>query len=53
MKDNLHLRAELNEARVQLISRDNLIKDLHNQLADPSFRKATANELKVSVFINI
>ena len=48
-KDNLHLRAELNDARARLISRDNLIKELQQQLADPSFRKANVNELKVNL----
>lgn len=52
IKDNLHLRNELNDARHQLIARDNQIKDLHHQLADPSFRKATVNELKSS-FTNV
>lgn len=50
-KDNTQLRAELNEARGQLISRDNLIKDLQHQLSDPTLRKTNLTELKVE-FIN-
>jgi hypothetical protein len=52
IKDNLHLRNELNDARHQLITRDNFIKDLQQQLADPAFRKTTANELKVCFCLN-
>ncbi|RNA44371.1 hypothetical protein BpHYR1_026176 [Brachionus plicatilis] len=48
-KDNLQLRAELNENRSLLISRDNLIKDLQHQLSDPSLRKSNLNELKSSL----
>jgi hypothetical protein len=40
----------LNDARHQLITRDNFIKDLQQQLADPAFRKTTANELKVCFY---
>ncbi len=47
-KDNIHLRAELNDARIQLISRDNLIKDLQQQLADKSF-KIRSSEAKVNL----
>ena len=49
-KDNIHLRAELNDARIQLISRDNLIKDLQQQLADKSF-KVRSSEAKVNLKI--
>jgi len=52
IKDNLHLRNELNDARHQLITRDNFIKDLQQQLADPAFRKTTANELMVCFCLN-
>ena len=35
-KDNQNLRAELNESRSHLIAKDNLIKDLQNQLSADS-----------------
>lgn len=39
-KDNQLLRTEINDARTKLISRDNLIKDLQDQLNEPK-RKQT------------
>lgn len=45
--DNLKLRSELNESRVQLTSRDNLIKEMQQQLADPSRKINISNELKI------
>ena len=45
--DNFKLRAELNESRVQLNSRDNLIKEMQQQLADPSRKINISNELKL------
>jgi chromosome segregation ATPase len=41
-RDNVQLRNELNEARAQLITRDNLIKELHNQLNE----NKSSNELR-------
>ena len=47
-RDNVALRAEINDARTMLIARDNLIKNLQSQLSDPTIRRATAvHELKV------
>ncbi|CAF0776388.1 unnamed protein product [Brachionus calyciflorus] len=48
-RDNLQLRAELNDSRSLLISRDNLIKELQHQLSDPSLRKSNLTELKSSL----
>ena len=47
-KDNLVLRAELNESRNQLNSRDDLIKEMQSQLADPQRKFILTNELKVT-----
>ncbi len=46
-KDNLNLRAEINECRNQLIARDTLIKEMQMELADPQKRFLITNELKV------
>ena len=50
-KDNQLLRTEINDARTKLISRDNLIKDLQDQLNnDPKRIKQNVNEeLKVII----
>lgn len=45
-KDNMDLRVEINEARNQLISRDIRIKELQQQLADPTRNFIVSNELK-------
>lgn len=44
----MNLRVEINEARNQLISRDNHIKELQQQLSDPTRNFIVSNELKVS-----
>lgn len=46
-RDNLQLRAELNDTRALLIARDTLIKDLQHQLADPTLKRASQHDLKV------
>jgi hypothetical protein len=48
-RDNIQLRAELNESRSLLIARDNLIKDLQRQVIDPSLHRTSFNDLHVSV----
>lgn len=50
-KDNQLLRTEINDARTKLILRDNLIKDLQDQLNnDPKRIKQNVNEeLKVII----
>jgi hypothetical protein len=43
----LLLRAEINDARTQLMTRDNFIKELQEQLAEPHRKQILANDLKV------
>lgn len=45
-KDNQQLRTELNDARTKLISRDNLIKDLQDQINDPKPKQPINEEIK-------
>ena len=40
---------EINESRSQLISRDNLIKEMQAQLADPQRKFLAASEFKVKM----
>jgi hypothetical protein len=46
-RDNLQLRAELNEAKSHLIARDHLVKEMQAQLSEPSLLRR-ANELGVN-----
>jgi hypothetical protein len=45
--DNIKLRTEISEARVQLNSRDTLIRDLQKQLSEQQTNKGNIPELKV------
>jgi recombination DNA repair RAD52 pathway protein len=46
-KDNLLLRAEITDARNQLIKRDNTIKELHLELNDPIRNKNGMNSMSM------